>query len=329
MTQNDQTIIVRFRYENLKNEVHMEYHDEVNILIVKYGGAAALGFAVLYAVYKPLYDEEVLALDQITKSDFTEEIAVMDEERDRLYRGFKTSLKGYLDHNDHDKRIMARKLVKILDHYGDVTRKSLDGETAAIKDIVRELLKSENYSLLVGLQLDQWMRDLEKANLNLEQLMMKRYDEAAKRAKLHMREVRMEVDKAFRAILDLLESLVRVQGPATDKAFIDELNAVSTRYKDILAQETGRRHPVKDISTGDDIVVETIEAQAYTGKPVIPIPVIYRRGDEKRPTVELVFTHDFTVVYKNNVEVGMAEVTIQGKGNYKGKITALFNIARI
>jgi hypothetical protein len=159
--------------------------------------------------------------------------------------------------------------------------------------------------------------------------MMQRYDELALRPALHMREIRVEVDKAFRVILDLLESLVRVQGPDTDKAFITELNVVSTRYKEILAREAGRRHPVKDISTGDDIVVETIAVQTYTGAPVIPIPVIYRRGDEKRPTVELVFTRDFTVTYKNNVEVGMAEVTIHGKGNYKGKITALFNIARV
>jgi hypothetical protein len=327
MTQSD-TIIVRFRYEHLKNEVHMEYHDEVNLLIITYGGAGPLGFATL-AVYKPLYDAEVDALDQITKSDFTEEIAAMDEERDRLNRGLKNSLKGFLDHNDHDKRVMARKVLDILDHYGDVTRKSLDGETAALKDIVREMIKMENYELLTALELDKWLKDIDRANLALERLMMKRYDEAAKRANLHMREIRVKVDKAFRAILDLLESLVRVQGPDADKAFIAGLNAVSTRYKDILAQEAGRRHPVKDISTGDDIVVETIAVQAYTGAPVIPIPVIYRRGDEKRPTVELVFTRDFTVTYKNNVEVGMAEVIIRGKGNYKGKITVTFNIARV
>jgi hypothetical protein len=237
-------------------------------------------------------------------------------------------VKAYLNHYDENKREMARKLEIVLDHYGDVPHKSLDEQTAAVRDVVQELNKPAYYSLVTGLELQQFLLELDKANAAVNALMMQRYDELALRPALHMREIRVEVDKAFRIVLDLLESLVRVQGPQTDKAFITELNVVSTRYKDILAQEAGRRHPVKDLSTGDRAVVETIPAQPYTGAPVIPIPRVYYRGDEKTPTEELVFTRDFTVVYKNNVEVGMAEVIISGTGNYKGKITVPFNIAR-
>jgi hypothetical protein len=74
--------------------------------------------------------------------------------------------------------------------------------------------------------------------------------------------------------------------------------------------------------------VEPIETLPYTGKAVTPVPVAYYRGDGEKPTVELVFAKDFSVTYKNNVEVGTADVTLHGKGHYKGQKTVTFNIAR-
>jgi hypothetical protein len=328
MAQNEKTIIVRFRYDRLRNNVHMEYHDEANLLIIKYGGAAALGFAALYAIYKPLYDAEVAALDQVPGSAYTEEIVKQDAERDRLFSGFAGAIKSYLNHYDYDRREMARKLEKIMKHYGNVAGKPRDEQTGLVKDIVRELEKPENYTLVVGLELAPWLTELARANAKFEELMMARNAEILQHLDLHMRPIRAAVDKAFREILDLLEALVRVQGPTTDEAFIKELNNLSTHYKDVLAQETGRRHPVKDLSAGDHCVVEPIETLQYTGKAITPVPVAYYRGDEGKPTVELVFARDFSLTYKNNVEVGTADVTLHGKGAYKGQKTVTFNIAR-
>ncbi|MDR3236031.1 MAG: hypothetical protein LBT48_04805 [Prevotellaceae bacterium] len=50
--------------------------------------------------------------------------------------------------------------------------------------------------------------------------------------------------------------------------------------------------------------------------------------EEGKPTVELVFAKDFDVTYKNNTDVGTADLTIHGKGAYKGQKLTTFNIAR-
>jgi hypothetical protein len=50
--------------------------------------------------------------------------------------------------------------------------------------------------------------------------------------------------------------------------------------------------------------------------------------EEGKPTVKLWLGKDFSVTYKNNVKVGMAELTIHGKGDYKGQKSVTFNIAR-
>jgi hypothetical protein len=319
-------IIIRFSYENLRNEAHVEFHTTVNALFLKFN-PSTLGIGQLYAVYRPLLDEEITALDIIRRSGLTPEIVEDDHKRDSLYRGFADNVKSNLHHFDLARREAAKKVEIVLEHYGNIAHKSLDEETAAIEDLYRELLKPDNYPSVIALGLGDWMEQLVQTSRHLEQLMMERYDEAAQRPNVHMQRIRKEVDKVFRSILDLLEALVRVNGADTNKAFIAELNVVMERYKDILAQEAGRRHPVKDLSAGDHCVVEPFATQQHTGKAITPIPKVYYR-QEGKPTVELTFTKDFTVTYKNNTDVGTADLTIHGIGNYKGQKTVTFNIAR-
>jgi hypothetical protein len=311
------TIIVRFRYENLRNEAHVEFHTTVNALFLKFD-PGTLGIGQLYVVYQPLLAEEIAALDIIRRSGLTPEIAEEDHKRDSLYRGFADSVKSFLHHYDPAKQEAAKKVEIVLERYGNIAAKSIDEETAAIEDLYRELLKQDNRPSLIALGLGEWLEQLVQTSRRLEKLMMERYDEAAKRPNVHMQNIRKEVDKVFRSILDLLESLVRVKGAGTNREFISELNVVMERYKDILAQEAGRRHPVKDLSVGDHCVVEPIDVQQYTGKAVVPIPKVYYR-EEGKPTVELTFAEDFSVTYKNNTDVGTADVTIHGIGNYKGQ----------
>ncbi|MDR1153330.1 MAG: hypothetical protein LBL04_01360 [Bacteroidales bacterium] len=52
-----------------------------------------------------------------------------------------------------------------------------------------------------------------------------------------------------------------------------------------------------------------------------PIPAVYLEG------VELFFAKDFTLTYKNNVQRGVAEIGITGKGNCAGRKTVTFHIA--
>ncbi|MDR3133998.1 MAG: DUF6261 family protein [Prevotellaceae bacterium] len=232
--------LIRFRYEHLRNETHVELHRNFNALVDQFS-AETLGIDPLYAVYKPWYDEEVTALDVIRKSWLTGEMKKGDRERGLLYRGFAGQVKSYRYHFDADRRKAAQALGSILKHYGNIERRRFYEKTAAIADLHRELVKPENFVRVTALGLVEWLEALAQANLHIEELFMARVDEAAQRPDIHMRSIRREVDKAFRSILDLLESLVRVKGEGTNKAFLAELNTCMTRYRDILAQEAGRR----------------------------------------------------------------------------------------
>lgn len=74
--------------------------------------------------------------------------------------------------------------------------------------------------------------------------------------------------------------------------------------------------PAEDITLNP----ETIDDQEYTGDPIKP-GVAIRDGD-----YELVEGKDYTLEYKDNVNVGEATVIVHGKGNYKGDLVLHFNI---
>jgi hypothetical protein len=69
-------------------------------------------------------------------------------------------------------------------------------------------------------------------------------------------------------------------------------------------------------------VTEPLPSHTETGKAITPIPVVYYEGEE------LTFAVDFSLTYKNNVEVGEATVIMHGKGRFKGQHVRKFNIER-
>jgi hypothetical protein len=183
---------------------------------------------------------EVGALNVIQKSGYTDEINAQDNVRDKIFRGFANAVQSSRNHFNADKRKAAEKINIVLEHYGNIAAKALDRETAAIDDMLREL--NDNYAADVQLlSLNDWLTQLDAENQKFKQLMSKRYTEVARRPATSMKTARAETDKALRAMLDMLDALIRVNGTDAYMPFINELNAVNERYKNQLAQAAGRR----------------------------------------------------------------------------------------
>ncbi len=71
----------------------------------------------------------------------------------------------------------------------------------------------------------------------------------------------------------------------------------------------------------DEIAVDEIENQAYTGSAVTPAVTV------KHGETVLKSGVDYSVTYANNTQLGMATATVFGKGNYTGSRTLEFKIA--
>ena len=73
---------------------------------------------------------------------------------------------------------------------------------------------------------------------------------------------------------------------------------------------------------GDGLWISGIDKNGYSylGEAIKPTIRVYDK------TTLLTEKTDYTISYKNNINVGKATITVTGKGNYSGKETATFNI---
>ncbi|MDE7123879.1 MAG: Ig-like domain-containing protein, partial [Eubacterium sp.] len=81
--------------------------------------------------------------------------------------------------------------------------------------------------------------------------------------------------------------------------------------------------PAEGDNDGYTISVAPIKDYSWTGKEITP-PLVVKDGEKL-----LVEGVDYTVVYKNNIAVGTADVIINGLGNYQGTLNTEFKIVPI
>ncbi|MDR0728873.1 MAG: DUF6261 family protein [Prevotellaceae bacterium] len=234
-------IIIRLNFSHLKNETHVQCHENIIGIFERYD-PADMGFEPLFVVYKTAYGYEVLALDLIRKSEITEQINVQDRVRDGLFRGLAETIQGSTHHYDPAVATAATLLSDIFKHYGNIARKTLDDETAAINDLLRELAFPAAAAAVTTLNVGAWVTKLTQANATFTDLMTERYQETAAQTPYRMSTTRRDTDRYYHSIVGLLEGQQMVGNHVAD-ALIRDLNAVLERYKRILAQELAERIP--------------------------------------------------------------------------------------
>jgi hypothetical protein len=127
----------------------------------------------------------------------------------------------------------------VFDHYGNVTKKNYDEETAAINSLITDL--NSTYSTDVAtLGIAGWLTELKANNDAFDALMKSRYTEEATKTQLRMKQVRKEVDKAYDTIVNRINALIIVNGLRPYAAFVNELNERVDKYNLIIAQREGR-----------------------------------------------------------------------------------------
>lgn len=126
-------------------------------------------------------------------------------------------------------------------------------------------------------------------------------------------DLRLNVEEDYNAVCDVVLRTVNAD-PSVDAlvTLFNQMDSIRKKYSALLPAKIDLAHAI----------TELIPSQIYTGRAITPIPVLYYDGQE------LVFARDFSVTYKNNVEVGEATVIMHGKGKFTGKHIRKFNIIK-
>ena len=223
---------------HLRNEEHFQFQTEFNDLVDHYT-PTTLGVDAAYTAYLPLYTNEAEALDVVRKSSFTEKIVEADNTRDITNRGMCGTIDGATHHFRAEVREAAERLKIVLDHFGNISVKPYNEQTAAVKAIVTDL-ETTHAADVATVGVGEWVAELKANNDAFEALQDERYTEEAGKTQLKMKEVRVEVDEAYSTITKRIDALGIVNGTEIYAPFVKELNKRVEKFNNTLAQRKGR-----------------------------------------------------------------------------------------
>jgi hypothetical protein len=303
--------IVTIIFSYLRGEMHYQFMNLFNLLLIEFSAVMRL-VSVYYDEFVDLLAQEKKIVDAQKSSDYTQQIADADHRDDRLITGIRETVNAALHHFDPVIVAAAQSLWLRLKTFGEIQAKSYEEEAAAINILVEDLQSAEYASKVELLGLTPWINELAEAVADFEELLKQRIIEQSDKPKQRLRNIRKQIETVYRNMIDHINSAATLDTTDTYTEFINRLNTQINYFND------HNHHPApKNIRTA---IVDVIPVQQFTGKAITPVPTVHL-GEE-----ELFFAKDFNLTYKNNIQRGVAEAGITGKGNYAGKKTVTFNI---
>jgi hypothetical protein len=227
----------------MRHETFVQYATRIIAAVDKHG-PGAIGLKASSDELKAAFAIVLLCLDYISKSGLTAKLRDQDKVRDKLIKGLTALIRSYLTHPDVTLRDAAEQLMLVLDHYWSIPKRSYDDETTAIDDLLRELDLPAQTARITLLAIAPQIANFRAANDRFKVLIDERDVEIAQRPKITMKEARAAAEEKLSDMLDRLESIIVLNGIDFSEeleAFVPEYEAITTRYKNILAQEKGRR----------------------------------------------------------------------------------------
>jgi hypothetical protein len=285
-------------------------------------------FPVVYALVQPLlppFDELVTKegklIDVQQKNPYTARIVEADKLNDRLTLGIKESIVAAMRHYDPSVSAAAVRLNDRLKAFGRIDSKAYEEEAGAISLLVAELKDPVFAPDVATVGLTGWVSQLEIAVENFKKLLELRNNSIAPElTKDNIKIVRREAEAFYHRMVKRINAAAELDDTGQYELFIQQINA-EIRYFNEHTHSSAK----KDLGEGDCTVINPIPVQNCTGMDITPLPVVWYHEKEKEPVL-LTFTKDFTLSYKNNRNVGMADLTVHGKGAYKGSKSTTFSI---
>ncbi len=224
----------------LNNEEHCQFHTEFEELVTGYT-PETLNVTEDYAAYLPVLSTEKEVLNILVTSAFTNEKEDADRYRDSIARGITNLVKSATKHFNPEVRKAASRIQIVLDEYGNIMKRSYVEETAAVSSLTSRL--ESDYAddvALVGLA--PWITELKAANQGFQDVEKQQNDEEIAKGIWRMKEIRVEVDAAYRKLVDRINASIIINGEELYVDFVNEVNQRIENYTNIIARNKGNRN---------------------------------------------------------------------------------------
>jgi hypothetical protein len=221
-----------------QNDEHYNFHTDVNGLIT-YFTAANLLISAEYATYASLIKDEEDALNFVRKNSYSTSVAQADTVRDNTIAGMDDAISSGLKHFNAEIREAAKRLKILRDSSGDIARKAYSKESGDVIKLLADL-RGPYATDVTAARIGEWVDELEVDQTNFVAVQNHRYDEAGEKTRLRMKEVRIDVDEAYRTLVTKINALIIVNGEAPYVDFVNKLNQRIEAYTNNLSIYKGR-----------------------------------------------------------------------------------------
>ena len=201
----------------LTNAGHMNMNNEIYARILD-TTVAALHLEALAPGYKECIDREAECVNRVTKSASTAQLEAKDKERDKTLQ-FIYSMNG--------------------------SYKVCPDETALIDGLLLDLAKADVSEALKTLHLDTYVAQLKTLNDAYKALDITRTDEYSARVKTDTTKARKATDETLDLIIQRVNAYAVLEPTEAINAFIDTVNQIFRKYKNLIAAKGGPTSPSK------------------------------------------------------------------------------------
>lgn len=223
----------------LLHNQHLTFHREFEALITE-KNAETLDVATAFTAYQAAIEAEDAAMMKVVKSAITDEKEAADMRRDELLTGSFELIRVTTKHFDATKCAAAKRLSVLLSTYQGSDKAEYNDETSRIRNYIQEL-RSEKYTAdATAIGLTEWIEPLEEANETCATLADQyNTEQRDKNAAGKVRTLRLETDKAYRALVERINALTLLNG---DEKYADLITRWNTRidaYRNAISRRLG------------------------------------------------------------------------------------------
>lgn len=242
--------IVLFSQRYLRNGEHDQLHNNFALEIEK-ESAGNLGISSEMDAYYTARNNEKLALQAELGSAHTQSISDGDGFRDDTDLGFCMFIESNLHHPDPAIQENARKIMRIIDQYGNIRKLNYNDETSQLTNRNAEITNryaNELNSLGNGWG-TMWLNTLNQSNDEFNNHFGVRANEQVHKTAIKTLEARAATDAAWEAIARRINALALVNGEAPYASFIDKANYYIDYNRELINARKGMKESGKTTNT--------------------------------------------------------------------------------
>lgn len=252
--------ISTIRLVNARNGEHFSFHEYI-LSVLTEAIATLLGFAPLRAAYAALFGKENEAYIISRALEDTKAVEAADKKRDDRFLYVKQSAETARLSPDAAEQAAGEALSFLFASYADAYKLGYTENTAQITNLIEDL-RSEKYAAHVAtLGLTAGVDALEESNEEFKLVFNARTGEKVDRKEsVGMKQIRPEVDEAYRACVEVINALEVVNEVITKdpeqkavlEPLIHDMNGYVLELQEIIARRTGKGNTYDGGSPDDE-----------------------------------------------------------------------------